>query len=142
MVGKKKLPLIIRKVGFDFPFDFENDPKKIWTLELPIIEIPITHLTWHLDIPFWASDKGFYDLSPNRLLDHPQLSMSHYQKVLEANLDYPIDYTFYKGKNKIIDGLHRLTKAKILGLEKVRARYVPLKMLLKLINRKDHSGFY
>ena len=26
----QELPPIIQQVGFDFPFDFENDPKKIW----------------------------------------------------------------------------------------------------------------
>ncbi|OGE20527.1 hypothetical protein A3A14_00500 [Candidatus Daviesbacteria bacterium RIFCSPLOWO2_01_FULL_43_38] len=129
----QELPPIIQQVGFDFPFDFENDPKKIWLIELPVFKIPIGRLTWHLETPFWSSENGYYDLSPKQLLESPELSPYHYQKTITANLDYPIDYVFYKGRDKIIDGLHRLTKANILGMEKVLVREVPLKTLLRVI---------
>jgi len=132
MNQEKEFPPIIKQVGFDFPFDFENDPKKIWVLELPVVTIPIDRLMWHLEIPFWSSENGFYDLSPRELLIHPELSAFHYQKVMNADLSYPIDYTFYKGRDKIIDGLHRLTRATVLGLKEIKVRSVPLELIIKI----------
>lgn len=80
-------------------------------------------MTWYLEIPFWSSENGYYNLSPKQLVESPKLPLYHYQKVLNANLAYPIDYIFYKGRDKIIDGLHRLTRANALGMKEVLARF-------------------
>lgn len=40
----QELPPIIQQVGFDFLFDFENDSRKIWILELPVFKISIDRL--------------------------------------------------------------------------------------------------
>ncbi|KKR68211.1 MAG: hypothetical protein UU09_C0014G0013 [Microgenomates group bacterium GW2011_GWA2_40_6] len=130
-----EFPRIIREVGFDFPFDFEKDPKKIWALDIPVTNIPIDSLLWHLEMPFWSSDQGYYDLSPNDLLIHPELSPVHFQKVLTADLRYPLDFVSYKGRDKIIDGLHRLTRYKMQGSLEIPARNIPLDLLLDAINR-------
>jgi len=126
----------IKQVGFDFFFDFEADPKKIWKLEVPISPISIKDLEWHLEIPFWNSDTGIFDLSPNKLLANPELSSNHYKRVLSADMTFPIDFTNYKGRSKIIDGLHRLAKAKLGGLSVVEARFIPLELLLKTITQE------
>lgn len=135
----KEFPPIIKKVGFDFEFDFENDPKTIWELDLPTIEIPIEKLSWHLDIPFWSTFNNFYDLSPKELINKPELSNFHYQKIIKADMKYPIDYTFYKNRNKIIDGLHRLTKAYLDGLPSIKARFIPIEILLKSLETRNKS---
>jgi len=44
----RKLPKIIKEVGFDFSWDV----KKVWALDYPVEEIEINELTWHFDIPF------------------------------------------------------------------------------------------
>ncbi len=41
-------PQIIKDVGFDFSWDY----KKVWTLDEPVVSIPIEALLWHFDIPF------------------------------------------------------------------------------------------
>lgn len=133
MNKKRKFPDIIKQVGFDFPFDFENDSKKIWVLRLPVVTIPTKILEWHLKIPFWSSENGFYDLSPNELMRHQGLSPFHYRKVMDADLNYPIDYTFYKGRYKIIDGLHRLTKAVSTDQKEILARFLTQELLLETI---------
>lgn len=107
---------------------------------MPVFKIPIGRLTWHLRIPFWSSKNGYYDLSPKQLVESPKLSPYHYGKIINANLTYPIDYVFYKGRDKIIDGLHRLTEANILGIQEVLVREVPLIVLLRAIG--VHEDFY
>lgn len=133
MNQEREIPSIIKEVGFDFPFDFENDPRKIWVLELPVIILPTARLAWHLELPFWSSENGFYDLSPRELLANPKRSAFHYQKVINADLNLPIDFTFYKERDKIIDGLHRLTRATLLGFQDVKARFLPLDMVLEIV---------
>jgi len=64
---------IIQQVDFDFPFDFENDPRKVWMLD------------------------------------------------------------------EIIDYLHRLIKTETLGMEKILAREVPVRALLRIIGPLEIS---
>jgi len=120
-----EFPRIIREVGFDFPFDFEKDPKKIWALDIPVTNIPIDSLLWHLEMPFWSSDQGYYDLSPNDVISKPELFKEEYERTMNANLAHPIDIMKNKGKWLILDGLHRLVKAKIIGAKKVKVRKIP-----------------
>lgn len=51
-------------------------------------------------------------ITPYQLLDRPELSKSHYDRVLNCDLDYPmLVYLGDKGRKfDIYDGLHRLSK--------------------------------
>lgn len=119
---ERQLPQIISEVGFDFSWD----ERKVWKLDLPIENMPITELTWHFDIPFLRTFlDGFYDLKPSEIIDHPDLYPEEYKRTLNADSSYPIDIM---GKNErwvILDGLHRLMKEFIEGKENVRVRKVP-----------------
>lgn len=118
---KKILPKIIKKVGFDFNWSEE----KVWKLNYPIEEINIDKLSWHFEIPFWDIEKGFYDLKPNEVIDNFKKFKKEYKRTMKSNLIYPIDIMKNKGKWLILDGLHRLVKAKILGHKKVKVRKIP-----------------
>jgi len=131
----KEFPKIIKDVGFDFEFDFDRDPPKIWTLNTLVVEEPLDDFIWHLSIPFWSTPTGHYDLSPLELIRDPSLSEFHYNKVVNAELIYPIDFLLYKGRKKIIDGLHRLTKSYIRNEKTILARRIDLNDLLKTIKK-------
>jgi len=51
---------------------------------------------------------------------------------MNADLSYPIDIMENKGRWLILDGLHRLVKAKILGFDKVKVRKIPRTEILKI----------
>lgn len=118
------LPEIIKQVGFDFHWD----SKKVWALVIPTQTIDIEELTWHFDIPFWEKDgTDAYNLTPWEVINKKEGTLDHQKRVEQVDLRYPIDIMENKGKYVILDGLHRLVKAYILGQKEVQVRIIPRK---------------
>lgn len=118
---KRVIPNIIKEVGFDFHWEEE----KVWALDLPVEDIPISDLEWHFDIPFWFKQGGYYDLKPREVIENPKEHVWEYGRTMSADLTYPLDIMFWKGKWLLLDGLHRLVKAYVLGHKTVKVRKVP-----------------
>lgn len=119
---KWKLPKIIEEVGFDFSWD----EQKVWKLQYPIEQISIDELTWHFKVPFiWSKPNGYYDVEPQEVLDNPKNHPEEYQRTMEADLSYPIDIMYCKGRWLILDGLHRLMKASLQNDKTVKVRKIP-----------------
>ncbi len=111
----------IKEVGFDFHWD----EKKVWALDVSLEEIPMSELEWHFDIPFWAvDDRHGYGLKPIDVVENPENYKYQYDRTMESDLSYPIDIMENKGCWLILDGLHRLVKARILGHDKVIVRKI------------------
>jgi len=120
-MNKKVLPKIIEEVGFDFSWS----ERKVWALDIPIEKIDIKELEWHFEIPFWSTKDGYYDLRPKDVINFSKNHQEEYGRTMKADLSYPIDVMENKGSWLILDGLHRLVKAKILGKTEVEVRKVP-----------------
>ena len=118
---EKEIPQIIKDVGFDFSWD----EKKVWQLDVSTVEMSIEELTWHFNIPFLGSNKGFYDLRPQEVIDHPEQYYEEYGRTMQSNTAYPIDIMFWKIRWLILDGLHRLMKRSIQGEQIVEVRKIP-----------------
>ncbi len=121
---KREIPQIIKDVGFDFDWSEE----KVWTLDVPVEEVNISELTWHFDIPFlW--EKGVYNLKPQDVINEPEKHKEEYARTMKADLVHPIDIMQNKGRWLILDGLHRLMKASILGQQRVQVRKVSRELI-------------
>ncbi len=118
---KRAFPPIIQEVGFDFSWDVQ----KVWQLDVPVVVIPITELTWHFEIPFWSKPGGFYDLKARDVIDHPHDFSAEYDRTMAADTSHPIDIMFWRGRWVILDGLHRLVKLYIQGASTIKVRQVP-----------------
>lgn len=121
MDKKIKLPKIIKEVGFDFDWSEE----KVWRLDIPVEDMDMTELEWHFEIPFWNTPGGYYDLTPNKVLANPEKYKEEFEQTMKVDLSYPLDIMFWKGRWLMLDGLHRLVKAKKLGLQTVKVRKIP-----------------
>lgn len=79
---------------------------RLWrlTAELPVEDVPIESLD--LDRAVWFHGRC------------PKLTevLKHFEKVLAADLDYPI---ILSAEGKIMDGFHRLMKARLQGLRTI-----------------------
>jgi len=85
----------------------------------------IQDLIWHFDIPFWElEDIDDYNLKPWEVTKNPDKHSTHWEKIQEADLKYPIDIMENKGRWLILDGLHRLVKAYILKMKTVKVRKI------------------
>lgn len=114
-------PPIITEVGFDFHWVEE----KVWALDIPVEDMPLADLEWHFDIPFWWTEGGFYDFKPIWALQNPDQYPQRIQRIMSANLDYPLDIMHWRGRWLLLDGLHRLAKSKLLGHKTVKVRKIP-----------------
>ncbi len=112
-----KIPQIIKDVGFNFNWSEE----KVWKLDIPVEKISIDELTWHFDIPFWGS----YKLKPKDVINDPSKYKDEYNRIMNSDLQYPLDIMFWKGRWLLLDGLHRLAKASVLGQKTVNVRKIP-----------------
>lgn len=127
---KNKLPQIIKDVGFDFNWSEE----KVWALDVPVEEMDISELEWHFDIPFWNTPNGYYDLTPNQVLEDQEKYKEEFERTMKTDLQYPLDIMFWKNRWLLLDGLHRLVKSKQLGLKMVKVRKIS-KELIPLISK-------
>ncbi len=124
----KEFPKIIKEVGFDFKW--EN--KKVWKLQVPVENMDISELEWHFRIPFWDG-ANCYDLKPIDVINSPKDHKKEYERTMNADISHPIDIMENKGRWLILDGLHRLVKAKILGNSEVKIRKIPRSKIPEII---------
>ncbi len=126
---QNKLPKIIKEVGFDFSWSNE----KVWALDIPIQKIDIKKLEWHFEIPFWSTKNWYYDLKPNDIIEFSEKYKKEYDRTMKASLSYPIDIMENKGRLLILDWLHRLLKAKILGETEIEVRKIPRNKIPEIV---------
>ncbi len=124
----KELPQIIKDVGFDFSWSEE----KVWALNVPVEDMDIKELEWHFEIPFWSTPNGFYDLTPNQVLDKPEIHKDEFERILKADINYPLDIMFWKNRWLLLDGLHRLVKLKQQNTETIKVRKIPVDFISKI----------
>lgn len=115
----------IPKSVLEYGFDFDWDEKDVWNLDYPVEQMKIETLEWHFDIPFWDWNNECYNLTPNQVIEDKEKYMEQYDRIMKSNIDYPIDIMENKGRYVILDGLHRLTKYKILGFKEIKVRIIP-----------------
>ncbi|MFN7161267.1 MAG: hypothetical protein ACK4NC_06750 [Candidatus Gracilibacteria bacterium] len=104
---------------------FKLEEELLWKEEIPVEEIKLSELDNNLDIPYLES-KGTDDwnMSPRMLWENFENEAPHAKRVNEADMQYPIDIYFFRDQWIIVDGVHRFTKAHMLGLETIRVRRV------------------
>lgn len=126
---KRELPQIIKDVGFDFSWSEE----KVWTLDVPSEEMDIVELTWHFDIPFWSKPGGFYNLTPNEVLKHPDIYKEEFDRIQQSDLAYPLDIMYWKERWLLLDGLHRLVKTASMNRDTVNVRKISKELIPQIL---------
>jgi len=117
----KHLPDIL--ANHILPFDW--DVRQVWGLEKEVAVRPLAAFAYLLDLPLWSSvpNQGMlFDISPREVIDHPQRSLHQYERIVEADTDFPIDLLFYQEREWILDGTHRLAKLFLVGEKSVSVR--------------------
>lgn len=110
----------------DYFFPFKWNEKAVWKIDAPVTEIELSQIDWLLDVDWFGTDE--HPLTPNEVMDNPELDSEHYERIKNADMSYPIDLAMNPRVNKLVpfDGLHRMCKAKILGMEKIKCRIIPI----------------
>jgi len=119
-----------------FPFDW--DEKDIWKIEAPLTEIKHSELEGLLDVDWFGTDEN--PLTPNEVMSNPELDMSHFNRILKADMAFAIDLGLNPRVNKLVpfDGLHRMCKAKMFGIKTLKCRSVPIEKVLAFYEAKGN----
>jgi hypothetical protein len=120
-----QVPAELREVLCEFVWD----SAKLQRLPLPVGTATIDSLRWHLDLPYWRHDGQPFQVTPSQVRADPVRFREHYERTMAADLGCPLDLLFRNGRWVILDGVHRLLKADLLGLDNVQVRRLPAAML-------------
>ena len=96
------------------------DRSRLRALALPVHEVPLAELRWQLDLPWWRDGDRYFAVSPNEVRQAPDRYAMQWRRVLDADLDVPIDL-LARDRLVVLDGVHRLLKADVLGMRAITA---------------------
>lgn len=123
----------------DYFFPFKWNEKVIWKIDAPVTEIELSQIDWLLDVDWFGTDE--HPLTPNEVMDNPELDSAHYKRIKDADMSYPIDLGLNPRVDKLVpfDGLHRMCKAKMLGMKKIKCRIISIEEVVRR-NRNTPSA--
>ena len=108
---------------------FKIDEPKLWAVDLPIENILISEIEYNLDIPYLEKEgTDDWNLTPRVLIETFDKEPHHAKVVAQADITYPIELYLHKGKWIILDGVHRFTKAVLLGHKTINVRRISEKL--------------
>lgn len=110
------------------------DRAALHELVLPVTELAVADLRWMLDLPWWRVGERRFAVTPNQVRLVPERHAAHWRRVLDADLDYPIDL-LQRDRLIILDGVHRLLKADVLGMRTITARVLDAEQFAKIVER-------
>lgn len=96
----------------DVYVDFYWSQDKLWNLKIEPMQLEINQLEWILEYPVWYMEPHPV---PVKLMKDSTLDPNHWNRIITADLSFPIHVLKWKGRLLILDGVHRLIKAKTHG---------------------------
>ncbi|GAB2681267.1 hypothetical protein [Kribbella swartbergensis] len=131
-MSRRPFPLLkeLPRELHDVILDFHWDQRLLWALDLPVLELEVAGLVWHLELPFWSQDGRPFQVSPLEVAADPAMHPEQHARTMRADLSYPLDAVRRSdGRITILDGVHRLLRAHVDGLRSVRVRVLPWEQL-------------
>jgi hypothetical protein len=95
------------------------DRELLWALDLPRRRLEVEELRWHLDLPWWRRDGVWFQVTPREFVADPAAHPEHMDRLATADLSYPLQIVCRHQRWLILDGIHRLVKAELLGLTNI-----------------------
>lgn len=111
------------------------DRQRLHELVLPVCELPVADLRWMLDLPWWRVGERRFAVTPNQVRLSPDRYAPHWRRVLDADLDYPIHLLARPDRPIILDGVHRLLKADVLGMRTIGCKVLDQAKLAEIVER-------
>jgi hypothetical protein len=117
-IRAERIPIAMQMAAV--PFEWDRD--RLWGLNKPVSLLPAAELEWHLDVPFWAQDGAPFRVTPNQVRARPELHQDQFRRTLDADLNHPLVVMRWRRRWTILDGVHRLLKTRLVGLDPVPVR--------------------
>jgi hypothetical protein len=95
---------------------------RLHALRLPVEQVSVAELEWLLDVPLWRDESGLeFAVRPLEVRASPDRHPTQWRRTLACDLSRPIHVVEHRGRWTVLDGLHRLLKATVLGRETIPA---------------------
>jgi hypothetical protein len=107
---------------------------RLHALSLPVRHVPVAQLRWQLALPWWRHGDRVFAITPNQVRDDPERFVVQWRRVLDADLDYPINLLERNGL-VLLDGVHRLLKADVLEMPTISAHVLDLGHFAEVVER-------
>ena len=104
---------------------FEWTHAGLWALRLPVESMAVAELAWQLELRWWRRGERVFAISPAEVLRDPGADREQFERVLAADLAFPVDVTLRRDRWFLLDGVHRLAKATLEGRSVIEVRRVP-----------------
>jgi len=110
--------------------DFEWSRERLWTLDLPVRAMAIEQLRWLLALPWWSYEGVHFAISPDQVRADPGRYRVQYARTMAADLTLPLHVLVRQDRVvTMLDGVHRLLKADLAGMQLVQTKPVPPRCL-------------
>lgn len=98
------------------------DRERLWAIDRTPVGMELEHLRWLYALPLWrGSDRRWFRVSPDQFLVAPAAHPEHARRVADADLRFPIHVLWRRDRWMVLDGVHRLVKADLLGRKAIEA---------------------
>jgi hypothetical protein len=77
--------------------------QKLWSLDLPVRQVPVDDLRWQFDLPLWQKNGMRFQVSPNQVLATPDTFPDHVRRAMTSDLQYAIHLTEHAGRLVVLD---------------------------------------
>ena len=110
--------------------DFEWNRERLWALDLPVRAMAVAELRWLLALPWWPYKGVHFAISPDQVRADPGRYRVQYARTMAADLTLPLHVLVRQDRVvTMLDGVHRLLKADLVGMHLVQTKPVPPRCL-------------
>ena len=103
---------------------------RLWKIERPVHRVEVASLRWHHHLHWWRGEpNAWFQVTPAEFMRSPDAYPEHRRRVEQADLSYPLHAIRRRGRTFVLDGIHRLVRAHLLGLEAVDVAYLTVEDL-------------
>ena len=116
------MPAPLREVTLNVMWSQE----RLCRLDLPVERVAVEELGWQLSLPRWSFEGAPFAISPEQVRSDPDRYHVQYARTMAADLTFPAHALLRTdGVLTLLDGVHRLLKADVLGQQTIEIRKVP-----------------
>lgn len=95
---------------------------RLWLIEREPVPVALEDLRWHFHLPWWRDNEGrCFRTTPAQVIAEPDSSPVNAERIASSDLAFPIYVIARRGRLLVLDGIHRLAKAELLGSETIDA---------------------
>jgi hypothetical protein len=109
----------------DHILPFNWDARLVWQQAAKVDQRLLAEFEYLLDLPLWSSQPKMgmlFDIAPRTVMAFPERAPHQTQRIHEARIEFPVDLIRYRGREWVLDGVHRIAKLSLMGADTIRVR--------------------